>query len=163
MRYFTYEERHRQHLAVVGARRLQQPAAVVVVRQMRLGVVLNILLASVFILLSNLQFLERFLRGAAPAAPGGGGGAAPAAAGGGGGAPEAPGGGAEDFLASSPASELVVSEGYFTYEERHRRHLAVAEGQRPQLLEEEEPVLLRAEVEGRRRQHLAVEALPLCS
>lgn len=66
-------------------------------------------------------------------------------------------------LASSPASDLVVSEGYFTYEEQHRQRLAVAEGRHPQQLEGEERVLLRVGVEGRRRQHLAVEALPLCS
>lgn len=59
MRYFTYGERHRQHLAAVGALRLRQPVeeeerhlrqpAAAVVRQTRPGVVLNISLASVFI------------------------------------------------------------------------------------------------------------------
>lgn len=67
------------------------------------------------------------------------------------------------FLASISASERVISKGYFTYEEQHRRHLAVAEGRHRQQLEEEGRVLLRAGVEERRRQHLAVEALPLCS
>lgn len=48
-----------------------------------------------------------YVRGAAPAAAGGGGGAAPAAAGGGGGAPDAPGGGAGNLVSShlSPPRE----------------------------------------------------------
>lgn len=51
---FTYEERHRQHLVGEAERRPQRPAVGVGVRQTRLGVVLQILLASVFIFLWNL-------------------------------------------------------------------------------------------------------------
>lgn len=47
------------------------------------------------------------------------------------------------FLASTSALELVVWEECFTYEEQHQQDLAG--------------------VEERRRQHLVVEALPLCS
>lgn len=76
------------------------------VRLRHLGAVLDVLLASVLDSPGHRLSREVFhIRGAAPAAAGGGGGAAPAAAGGGGGgAPEAPGGGAGDSVSNAFAT-----------------------------------------------------------